>query len=382
MKRHGGAHAGAAGLFLVAACGARSPLDGGEPASMTADASAQADAGPSAQLDAATEASASSCRLEDMSTWRAERFRDDGDYERAAVAVSGVPWVALKVRNGNIVLANVAIDDSKGIVFVDRIEVPGSGVYPMALDVDDNRFVFLTATGINWNGDLELWRVDRKTGATLHVPVGDPPSDPNETITPAIGLAGADIVVAYGRVAQSEARVALLGDDLSVRQSLTPAEISFTAVRANAGAVDVYVGSSTRVHAEASTLSQQPVDPTWQVIGGIDGFLVEFGQGFRMTESASAWSGSSPASQFSPPAVVRTDGARAAFSLETDLTAVVGYQRGADLAWMNIDPTTDAPGYGVGLMPFVAKNRLGVLYLGLEVPHPEQPLRYFGKVCD
>jgi hypothetical protein len=73
---------------------------------------------------------------------------------------------------------------------------------------------------------------------------------------------------------------------------------------------------------------------------------------------------------------------RAAFSLETDLTAVVGYPHGTDLAWMNIDPTTDAPGYGVGLMPFVAKGRLGLLYLGLEMPSPQQPLRYFGKACD
>ena len=26
-------------------------------------------------------------------------------------------------------------------------------------------------------------------------------------------------------------------------------------------------------------------------------------------------------------------------------------------------------------------GRVGLFYLGLEIPHPEQPLRYFGRIC-
>ena len=41
----------------------------------------------------------------------------------------------------------------------------------------------------------------------------------------------------------------------------------------------------------------------------------------------------------------------------------------------------DAPGFGVGLMPMFESGRMGLFYLGLEIPHPEQPLRYFGRRC-
>lgn len=362
---------------LTAACGARSRLESADAGPIPVDASDGVDVGADAQPMRPT------CRLDDMSTWRTERFRDEGDYERTAVAVGGLPWVALKVRNGNIVLANVAIDDARGIVFAGRVEVPDSPVYPVALDVDADRFVFLTTAGINWNGNVELWRVDRKSGAILRVPVGNPPADPAYTVESAIGLAGSDIVVAYGRGAENEGTVELRDDSLGVRQSITVGEVSFTAVRASNSAVDVYAGASTRIHAEGSVLTQQPsADPSWQVIGGIGSFLVQMGQDIRLTGSGGIWSAMWPDTQISPPAIVRTDGARAAFSLETELSAVVGYQKGTDLTWMSIEPATDAPGFGLGLLPFIGTGRLGVLYLGLEVPRPEQPLRYFGKVCN
>jgi hypothetical protein len=48
---------------------------------------------------------------------------------------------------------------------------------------------------------------------------------------------------------------------------------------------------------------------------------------------------------------------------------------------MEIEPTLDASGLGVGMFPVVEEGRLGLFYLGLEIPNPEQPLRYFGRRC-
>jgi hypothetical protein len=100
-----------------------------------------------------------------------------------------------------------------------------------------------------------------------------------------------------------------------------------------------------------------------------------------MTHGTTAWSGAWPHSQISPPAVVRTAAGSAVFSLETELTAVIGYATDAGLAWQPIEVAPDAPGTGAGLFPVIEQGRLGLFYLGLEIPRPEQPLRYFGLEC-
>jgi hypothetical protein len=321
-----------------------------------------------------------------MTTWRKERYRDTGDYERAAVDVSGEPWVALKLRGGNIVLARLGVDASQGIVFRDRIEIPSSPVYPAALDVDSSRFVLVTSSGINGDGDIELWRVDRNDGSVLSVPVGNPPTDPGYTASSAIGLVGSNVVVAYARLVDNQGTIELRDDRLQVIQSLPVNHNSFTAVRTSSVAVDFYEAATNvvpaeRVHAENGLLVQQAADPSWDVIGGLDGFLVQTGTDIRMTHGTTAWSGAWPHSQISPPAVVRTAGERAAFSLETELTAVVGYATDAGLAWQRIEVAPDAPGTGAGLFPVIEQGRLGLFYLGLEIPSPQQPLRYFGLEC-
>ena len=40
------------------------------------------------------------------------------------------------------------------------------------------------------------------------------------------------------------------------------------------------------------------------------------------------------------------------------------------------------PGIGVAMLPVVEDRRLGLFSLGLEIPRPEQPLRYYGIACD
>ena len=334
------------------------------------------DAAPDVLAEAAP-----SCVLGDMSTWHVERYRDMGDYERAAVAVSGAPWVALKVKGGNVILASLGLDPTKGIVFVDRIEIPSSPVYPVALDVDDRRLVLLTTSGINWNGDVELWRIDRLSGAVAHTPVGQPPTDPAFTASTAIGLAGDDIVLAYARLAGTQGTIELRDDTLQVLQSMQIADVSFTAARASPSAIDIYAGADNRVRAEAGMLGQLPVDPAWPVIGGLNGFLVETGDQIRMTNGTQVWSAAWPDTQISPPAIVRTGLGSAAFSLETELTPVVGHVTAAGLQWLSIQSAPGAPGTGEGLLPVIEPGRLGVFYLGLEIPSPQQPLRYFGLSC-
>jgi hypothetical protein len=369
---------------LLSACGARSSLPTAYdvPSSTGGQAGTTGGTGGTGPSDGGTGGLVEpSCLLEDLSTWDTERYRDEGDYERAAVAVSGVPWVALKVRNGNIALVELGLDDAAGIVFLQRIDIPDSPIYPVALDVDERRFVLLTTTGINWNGDVELWRIDRQDGTVLHVPVGNPPADPAYTIYSAIGLAGDDVAVAYARAAENQGTIELRNDQLEILQSLPVSEVSFTAVHTSFAAVDIYAGADARWRVEAGTFGQQPVDPDWQVFGGLGSFLVEIGNQIRLRNGDQTWSADWPHTQISPPAVVRTDGNRAAFSLETELTAVVGHVTSGALEWLAIEPAPGASGIGVGLLPVIEPRRLGLFYLGLEIPNPEQPLRYYGFFC-
>ncbi len=367
----------------LAACGARSSILGASGASPEGDAPASGGAaGAPTVEDAGPEHAdaAKGCTPGDLSTWRSETYRDTGDYERAAVALSGAPWVALKVRGANIVLVKLGVDGDQGIVVQDRVEIADSPVYPVGLDVDDRRFVLLTTTAINWNGDVELWRIDRAGGGTIRVPVGNPPADPAFTVGSSLGLAGDDVVLAYSRLADDHGTVELRDDQLQIIHSQPVGSSSFTTVSTSAG-VDVYVGSASRVHAGGGALEQADVDPAWPVIGGLDGFLVEMGSTIRLTDGTHVASAEWPHTQISTPAIVRTDGNRAAFALETELTAVVGHVTGGKLEWLRIESTPDAPGIGVGLMPVIESGRLGILYLGLEIPHPEQPLRYYGLAC-
>jgi hypothetical protein len=78
---------------------------------------------------------------------------------------------------------------------------------------------------------------------------------------------------------------------------------------------------------------------------------------------------------------VRAHGGRAVVSLHTELTGVVGFPSDGQLEWMEIEPAPDASGIGLALMPVLEEGRMGLFYLGLEIPKPEQPLRYFGRVC-
>lgn len=359
----------------AASSGSSSPVSGSSGSNASSGTS-------STSVSASSGSTFPTCKIDDMSTWRTEQFHDQGDYDRAVGAVSNVPWVALKPKGGNIVLERLSVDASQGIVVDEKFEVPDSQVYPVSLDVDDQRFVFATTSGINWNGEVQVWRVDRQSGAITHVVVGPTPADPNETASAVVGLAGSGIVIGYGRLADPTGSVDLREDDLVHGWGVVTGSSSFTAVRSSSTAIDVYAGTNEKVHLEGGGITYSPMaDPGWEAIGGQGGFVVDFANQIRLKNGTSEWLGAWPDTQISPPAIARLDGSRAAFSLNGELSPAVGYMNGNALAWLHIDPIDGSSGLGDGLVPVIEPGRLGVFYLGIDIPSPVQRLRYFGKAC-
>lgn len=319
------------------------------------------------------------CVFNDLSTWEIETYRDDGDHPRAVAATGGSAWVALAVNKGNLVLEKLGIDDA-GIAVLDKFELPDSPVYPLAFDANDARFVLLTTTGINWNGTLELWSIDRQSGTVMRKPVGNP-DDPNYTIRAALGLIGDDIALAYARPANNAGMIEIRNGNLEVLTSVPVDTAQFQGVWRGPFEFDVYLGKTSRAHIESGTIVIDPISPNWEVIGGLEDTLVEMGNQMRMIRGDEAWLGPWPHSQISQPAVVRKHGDMAVFSLNTELTGVVGHPHDGALDWMRIESLPGASGIGVALMPHIEERRVGIFYLGLDIPQPEQPLRYFGRIC-
>ncbi|MBK8257718.1 MAG: hypothetical protein IPK82_34245 [Polyangiaceae bacterium] len=375
-------------FLLLASCGSRSTLPGfssNETAGTGADAGTAGSGGSPATTTNSTNSSggtggAPDCDLNDVLSWKAEHFRDFGDYPRAVAATSEVPWIALKIRDGNIVLREVAISADKGIEILNSFEIPDSQVYPVAFDVSDKRFVLLTTSGHNWNGDLELWSIDRQTNEVVHIPMGNPPADPGYTVVTAIALLEDNIALAYTRLIDGQATFELRDSALQVSLSQNLKVISLQGVR-GPSSLDVYSGANLMVRIEPQGIVSQDLPPGWTTMGGLNNTLVQYDLQIRMKQGDTEWLGRWPHTQISPPAVVRTHNGMPVFSLETELTGVVGYPVGGELRWLEVEPSDEASGIGLALMPLVEKKRLGFFYLALDIPQPEQPLRYFGRFC-
>lgn len=376
--------------LCLSACGSRSSLEAGAGESATAGSAgsgggATATGGGGSAGGTSTAGGAGgapvNCTFEDLLSWSPESFHDEGNYERAVAATSGVPWIAFKVDGGNIVLRKLGIDEEKGIVVEQEFEIPGTPVYPVAFDVSDARFVVLTTTGINWNGDVGLLSIDRATGEVKSSPVGDPPENPAYTVGSAIGILGDDVAIAYSRLVNDQGTLEIRDADLAVVTSATVEGSYFTAVRRDPLSLDLYTSSGVLVNVEPGAVTFGESDPSWSVIGGLHDSLAALGAEVRLTRGDSTWTGPWPHTQVSPPAVVRELGDRSVFSLETELTGVVGYPVGTELRWMPIEPTPEDSGIGLVLMPLFTDRRVGMFYLGLDIPDPQQRLRYFGRVC-
>lgn len=321
----------------------------------------------------------SACVLEDVSTWKIESFNAGGNHPRFATATSGVPWVALAVEKANVVLEKLGVQD-QGIMVLEKFEIPDSLVYPLAFDANDQRFVLLTTTGNNWNGTLEIWLVDRTSGAVLRQPV-EKPDDPNLTLRAALGLVDDNIALAYVRSANMQGTIEIRNAKLEVIVSQTVGASDFQGVSRNPSGLDIYFSGSSRAIVENGAIKVEITLPDLKIIGGLGEFLVDIGDKITLLNGSAAWPGAWPHTQISPPAIVRTHGSTGVFALETELTGVVGYPKGNMLEWLRIESQPGASGIGVAVLPVVEERRLGLFYIGLEIPQPEQPLRYFGRVC-
>lgn len=320
------------------------------------------------------------CNVDDISTWEIETYNAGGDHPRFAVAASGVPWIALATQGGNVVLEKVGIDDVQGIVASEKFEIPDSPVFPLAFDANEKYFVLLSTTGNNWNGTLEIWLVDRSNAAILRQPVGNP-DNPNYTIRGALGLMEEGIALGYARAANDAGTIELRNWKLDVVVSQDVMNSDFQGVWRNSSAYDVYMGANSVARVEFGQIYVEPLGSAAKILGGLGQYLVGYESEIRMTWGDEIWSGPWPHTQISPPAVLRQQEFRAAFSLQTELTGVVGYQHLGALDWLRIESLPGASGIGVAVMPVVEERRLGLFYVGLEIPKPDQPLRYFGKVC-
>lgn len=320
------------------------------------------------------------CNVDDVSTWEIETYNAGGDHPRFAVAASGVPWVALANRDGNVVFEKVGIEEAKGIVVYEQFELPESPVFPLAFDANEKYFVLLSTTGNNWNGTLEIWLVDRVSSSVLRQPVGNP-DNPNFTMRAALGLLDEGVALGYARLADDAGTIELRNWKLEVIAAQDVMSSDFTGVWRNPSAYDVYMGANSVGRIEFGQIYVEPLGPGPKVMGGLGQYLVDYGSDIRMTWGDSIWAGDWPHSQISPPAVVRTLDFRAAFSLQTELSGVVGYVHQEALEWLRVEPLPDAWGVGVAVMPVVEERRLGLFYVGIEIPKPDQPLRYFGRVC-
>lgn len=352
---------------------------GRDPASPTRDGGALADAGPRADAAAA-------CVPSERATWVVETFDAGGDYDRFAPALSGQPWVALDEHGGEVVFLELGVDHT-GIVVRRRVELPDSPVYPLAFDTDGTRFALLATSGANWNGTPSLWLLDSSTGSLARA--GWPEIAPDSPFTQraAVGLVGDGVMVASVSAADDRAWVELRDGLLSVVERVEqPDALGVVAARSGPGELVVYLRTRSAPRAvlaiDAAGIEPRPDDgDAHEIIGGLEGYVVEHDHDFRIRRGERVWSGEWPHTQISPPAVLRLHGDLVAFSLQKELSGTVGYADGDALAWLDVEPRPGASGIGVAMLPVVEERRLGLFYLGLEIPRPEQPLRYFGIVC-
>lgn len=337
------------------------------------------DAGPAGDVDAGV----TTCASSDPSTWAVERFDAGGDYDRAVAATSGVPWIALRRADGDLVFLRVGVRSS-GIVIEERVDVPGAPLVPLGFDTDGTRFVAVTTTGLNWNGVVEAVWLDRSSGAVERRVWDALGPDSSFTVRGAAALLGDLAVFAAVRADTDVAHVEMRGADLGVVTERTqPGAYSVLAIRRAADEIDLVFGGRTSLRVTAREMLPGAGGPAgYDLIGGQGAFVVEHAADFRVRRGDEVWSGPWPHTQISPPAVLRRIDARAAFSLTKELSGAVGYTHEDRLEWLHVEPAPGASGAGSALMPVVEASRLGLFYLGLEIPRPERPLRYYGVVCE
>jgi hypothetical protein len=341
---------------------AGSPRDGGSPG----DAGARIDASPR-------------CDPFNRNTWIEEHFNAGGDFRRAVPALSGHPWLALSRRAGSLVFVQIEIGDA-GLSIVREIEADPGPAHPVAFDTDGHRFVALTTTGHNWNGEVHVVWHDPEAGSMRKEPWAALGPESMWLVGGAVGLTEGGVVVAGRRADLDVAHLEVRSDGGAVLARLERADTWRTvAVRIDDGTLDVYL-DQTRFQVTGAAI-EMAGNVRVPVLGGLGPFTVTADREFTLHGRDRDWSGPPPHTQYSPPAVVRIHDGEAVFSLQKELSGVLGFPDGDRLGWLHGVPGPGASGLGVALMPVLGEQRMGFVYLGLEIPRPDQPLRYFGLGC-
>lgn len=323
------------------------------------------------------------CTSSDPRTWTVERHNAGGDFERAVAATSGVPWIAAREADGNLVFLSLGVGRS-GITIEERIELSDTPLYPIGFDTDGTRFVALTTSGTNWNGDVETVLYDASRGELTRRPWADIGETSNFTVTGGAALVGDNTVFAASRADDDVLVVELRSAAGAVVASMErPSTIGVRLIRVRDDAVELRAGANGRYRITPSSIVEEEAEAgAYRVIGGMGEYRVEHDRDFRIRSEGDLWSGPWPHTQISPPAVLREGGGRVAFSLQKELSGAVGFTHRDGLEWLHVEGALGASGVGFALLPVVEENRLGLFYLGLEIPRSDRPLRYFGVACD
>ena len=391
-------------LFVVAAtagCGRSSlPVDDDEPRGGDAGAGAQSlDAGLRPSIDAALVDSPFDAAVDaprepsakctgPLKGWSEVDVRLGGDFQRLVAAASS--------EASGVWLAGGAGPDVKGVTELLRVEVlqrapriaedialaGTDGWEPLALAVAPERFA-LVARGPNGDAWLALFARD---GTPLErITIDELQRDLGNNMAADVAWAGADIVVAAVRYGEPSDHFVVQRRDsaLGARWSEAPwhepptTTLSFRfrpnggVLRTRAALYDVTLAGLSKRPDDVIALG--PIGAASSAWTGIDpngfaqnGFVLE-------PDNAAIVRGPWPGHQWSGESIPVYESAAGIFITgNVELAPFIGWFSASTLTWIAI------PRLGGGGIALGDANNVGAFFVGLEIPHPEQPLRYWG----
>lgn len=299
-----------------------------------------------------------------------------GDYERL-VAADAAGASALWLVGGGRTRRNeparlLRVEIATGIPRVaETIAVPGTESWePLALATDGMDFI-LAARGPT--GEALLARIERGGRTTASTSVEALRKDLMYRLEADVALRDGDVVLAMRRLGVDRFVIERRDAALALRwsEALTPSSFRLrpdgTRLRTNAS---LYALEATGLRRMSGAVA------VWGTIGATRGAWVGVGnKGFELErDDGSTVRGAWPGSTFSGwgylPAFESTTGVFIAGNV--DFAPVLGWFQAGALTWIQV------PRSGGAGVPYGEASAVGMFLLGIEIPRPEQPLRYWG----
>lgn len=372
---------------LAVACGSRTPLplldeSGSDAASHDGPDAGSIDATDAPVHDAATrDVARKRCtNAGPLDGWFEVDVNLGGDYERlvSSAAWEGSDiWLATggrAIENGATRLLRVEVKDGVPRVAESAPLANTEGWEPLALAVSDGKFA-LAARASGGESKLAVFARD---GTLVHqTPIAPLEIDLRFRMEADVAWAGGDVVVAARRFGTPDHFVVERRDPtLAVRWSVPLASTAFR-LRPDGSKLrttpTLYAITATELGVEPGQVSPlSPMGAARSAWVGIDptSFVLER-DGAPVVHGK--WPGQSFASFGYIPVYESSVGIL--ITGNVDLGAQIGLwgAGGANaLQWIAV------PRQGGGGVPFADANDVGLFMLGIEIPHPEQPLRYWG----